>query len=123
MALVINSSPKYYSELNDNELVNTSQFQVVTRDGIPLVYNRVWIGLGTVLILWSCVTQFFYLYCRHMLECLTKLSSVNICNWKKMLLVSTNGIVTKFLKNEILFSHWSRRVTFLFKLQILTEGT
>jgi|ERR1712062_57108 len=32
MALVINSSPKYYSELNDNELVNTSQFQVVTRE-------------------------------------------------------------------------------------------
>ena len=46
MALITNSSPKYYSELNDNELVQTSQFHIQTRDGVPLVYNRIWIGLG-----------------------------------------------------------------------------
>jgi len=45
MALITNSSPKYYSELNDNELVQTSQFHIQTRDGVPLVYNRIWIGL------------------------------------------------------------------------------
>ena len=46
MALVQNGSPKYYSDLNDNDLVQTNQFHVQTRDGVPLVHHRVWIGLG-----------------------------------------------------------------------------
>lgn len=45
MALVQNNQPKYYSELNDHEQVVTSQFYAPTRDGVPLVQNRVWIGL------------------------------------------------------------------------------
>ena len=46
MALVQNNQPKYYSELNDHEHVVTTQFYAPVRDGVPLVQNRVWIGLG-----------------------------------------------------------------------------
>ena len=41
-----NNQPKYYSELNDHEQVVTTQFYAPVRDGVPLVQNRVWIGLG-----------------------------------------------------------------------------
>ena len=52
MALVQNNQPKYYSELNDHEQVVTSQFYAPTRDGVPLVQNRVWIGLGKCSTFW-----------------------------------------------------------------------
>lgn len=45
MALVESCKPRYYSEDDSETLVQTQFFNVETRDGTPLVHNRIWIGL------------------------------------------------------------------------------
>lgn len=45
LALVESSKPRYYSEDDTETLVQTQLFNVETRDGTPLVHNRIWIGL------------------------------------------------------------------------------